>query len=157
MVGLQMQLPNLQAVRCVKFSQFHSFLAIGCEEGTLLILELDYQKPLHQLLKSHEDLQNLLYQFPLRSKCRIQMNETLVGHAYDLKCIEWNNVNGKLVTSDEAGVILGWGFGEKGCWVEEFINDRSTSRICDISWSPDGKKIAIGYEDFSGNGKVTGN
>lgn len=99
-----MQLPNLEGVRCLKFSPFHSFLAIGCEEGTLTVLELDYQKPLHHKLEREEG-RDLMFYAPSGSRCRIQMNETLVGHAFDVRCIAWNRANGKLMTSDEIGNV----------------------------------------------------
>ncbi|ODM99145.1 WD repeat-containing protein 35 [Orchesella cincta] len=157
--GIEMHLTNLQAVRCLKFSPFRSLLAIGCEEGTPELLELDYEKPLFHL-KSDENLQlqpSQLYYVPLGSECRVLMNATLVGHSFDLRCLTWNNENGKLVTSDEIGVIIGWQYNkQQHCWVEELIDDKSTSMIRDMVVSPDGGKIAIGYEDYDENGSITG-
>ncbi|CAL8089464.1 unnamed protein product [Orchesella dallaii] len=157
-LGERMHLTNLQAVRCLKFNPFRSLLAIGCEEGTLILLELDYEKPLVQLNSDESLHPNKFYHVPLgKGECRVLMNATLIGHSYDLRCLTWNNSTGKLVTSDEIGVMIGWQYNKRQrCWIEELINDRSTSMIRDMVVSPDGSKIAVGYEDFDENGSITG-
>lgn len=52
----------------------------------------------------------------------------------------------KLTTSDQDGVIMVWMM-HRGSWYEEMTNDRKKSTVKGISWTADGQKICIVYED----------
>lgn len=74
------------------------------------------------------------------------MNQTLEGHTADVSVVVWNHQYRKLTSSDESGQIIVWML-YKGMWVEEMINNRKKSIVCDLSWNADGSKVCIVYED----------
>ena len=74
------------------------------------------------------------------------MNQTLEGHHSGIRILTWNEPYRKLSSSDLDGLIIVW-FLRKGAWVEEMINNRNKSTVCDMKWSRDGQKICIAYED----------
>lgn len=79
-------------------------------------------------------------------KSNLSMNQTLEGHHSGIRVLNWNEPFRKLSSSDMDGLIIVW-FLRKGAWVEEMINNRNKSTVCDMKWSLDGQKICIGYED----------
>ena len=79
-------------------------------------------------------------------KSNLSMNQTLEGHHSGVRVLAWNEPYRKLSSSDAEGLIIVW-FLRKGAWVEEMINNRNKSTVCDMRWSRDGQKICIGYED----------
>ena len=76
----------------------------------------------------------------------LSMNQTLDGHKEDLKVVTWNDSQQKLTSSDTDGVIMVWML-YKGSWYEEMTNDRKKSTVNGMSWTSDGAKICIVYED----------
>lgn len=74
------------------------------------------------------------------------MNQTLEGHTENIQVITWNESHKKLTTSDQNGVIIVWMI-YKNAWYEEMINNRKKSVVVGMSWSSDGQKICIIYED----------
>jgi WD repeat-containing protein 35 len=79
-------------------------------------------------------------------KSNLSMNQTLEGHHSSIRILSWNEPYRKLSSSDLDGLIIVW-FLRKGAWVEEMINNRNKSTVCDMKWSRDGQKICIAYED----------
>ena len=79
-------------------------------------------------------------------KSNLSMNQTLEGHHSGIRILTWNEPYRKLSSSDLDGLIIVW-FLRKGAWVEEMINNRNKSTVCDMKWSRDGQKICIAYED----------
>lgn len=97
------------------------------------------------------------------------MNQALEGHTENIQVLVWNESHKKLTTSDENGVIIVWMlykvgvfrkiqlgalvdyskyiYNFKGAWYEEMINNRKKSTVVGMSWSADGQKICIIYED----------
>lgn len=62
--------------------------------------------------------------------------------------VSWNEVNMKLASSDDAGLIIVWmSHANEDAWFEEMINNRQKSTVVALKWSNDGSKIAIAYED----------
>ena len=60
--------------------------------------------------------------------------------------VVWNEQQQKLTTSDRDGVIMVWMI-YKGSFFEEMTNDRKKSTVKGMSWTSDGQKICIVYED----------
>jgi WD repeat-containing protein 35 len=88
-----------------------------------------------------------------------QGNESadLPNHSGNITHIVWNDKYRKLTTCDSTGTIIVF-MKHNGQWVEEMVNNRKSSVVKDMKWSPDGTKICIAYED--GNvivGGVEGN
>lgn len=79
-------------------------------------------------------------------KSTLSMNQTLEGHHSGIRVLTWNEPYNKLSSSDLDGLIIVWFLRNKS-WVEEMINNRNKSTVCDMKWSKDGQKICIGYED----------
>lgn len=74
------------------------------------------------------------------------MNQSLEGHKAPVQVVTWNESMQKLTTSDQDGVIMVWMM-YKGAWYEEMTNDRKKSTVKGMSWTADGQKICIVYED----------
>lgn len=74
------------------------------------------------------------------------MNQTLEGHKASIQVVVWNEQQQKLTTSDRDGVIMVWMI-YKGSFFEEMTNDRKKSTVKGMSWTSDGQKICIVYED----------
>ena len=79
-------------------------------------------------------------------KSTLSMNQTLEGHHSGIRVLTWNEPYQKLSSSDLDGLIIVWFLRNKS-WVEEMINNRNKSTVCDMKWSRDGQKICIAYED----------
>lgn len=76
----------------------------------------------------------------------LSMNQSLEGHKAAVQVVTWNETMQKLTTSDQDGVIMVWMM-YKGGWYEEMTNDRKKSTVKGMSWTADGHKICIVYED----------
>jgi len=74
------------------------------------------------------------------------MNQTLDGHKESVRVVTWNDAQQKLTSSDTDGVIMVWML-YKGSWYEEMTNDRKKSTVASMSWTSDGSRICIVYED----------
>lgn len=74
------------------------------------------------------------------------MNQTLEGHKAQIQVVAWNEKQQKLTTSDRDGIIMVWML-YKNSWFEEMTNDRKKSTVRGLSWTADGQKICIVYED----------
>lgn len=82
----------------------------------------------------------------LAAVSNLSMNQTLDGHKESVKVVTWNDAQHKLTSSDVDGVIMVWML-YKGAWYEEMTNDRKKSTVAGMSWTSDGTKICIVYED----------
>lgn len=82
----------------------------------------------------------------LAAPSNLSMNQTLEGHKASIQVVVWNETQQKLTTSDEDGVIMVWMM-YKGSFFEEMTNDRKKSTVKGMSWTSDGQKICIVYED----------
>jgi len=58
----------------------------------------------------------------------------------------WNAIHRKLTTSDSTGMIVVW-VHHRGKWLEEMINNRSSTVVVDMHWNAEGKEICIAYRD----------
>lgn len=82
----------------------------------------------------------------LAAATNLSMNQTLDGHKGNVVVVVWNEQQQKLTTSDDNGVIIVWTI-YKGSFFEEMTNDRKKSVVKGMSWTNDGQKICIVYED----------
>ena len=82
----------------------------------------------------------------LAAPSNLSMNQTLEGHKASIQVVVWNEQQQKLTTSDRDGVIMVWMI-YKGSFFEEMTNDRKKSTVKGMSWTSDGQKICIVYED----------
>ena len=104
----------------------------GGENGLLKVLKLDSSRAVDK--KGAGGPSNL------------SMNQTLEGHNGSVVCVCWNENYRKLTTSDQYGLIIVWML-HKGMWFEEMINNRNKSTVRGMSWTSDGQRICIIYED----------
>jgi len=82
----------------------------------------------------------------LAAVSNLSMNQTLDGHKESVRVVTWNDAQQKLTSSDTDGVIMVWML-YKGSWYEEMTNDRKKSTVASMSWTSDGSRICIVYED----------
>lgn len=110
---------------------------MGGDEGMLKVLKLE------QAATSTATTQS---QKGLAAPSNLSMNQTLEGHKGNVVVVCWNEQQQKLTTSDDTGVIIVWSM-YKGSFYEEMTNDRKKSTVKGMSWTSDGTKICIVYED----------
>ncbi|CAG9759523.1 unnamed protein product [Ceutorhynchus assimilis] len=127
-------IPNNTKIHCLDWNKRDGYIAVGGDNGLLKVLKLD----------SGND--NGLKSRKLAVTSNLSMNQTLEGHTHAIKVLTWNETHKKLTTSDSNGVIIVWML-YKGAWYEEMINNRKKSTVVGMSWSSDGQKICIIYED----------
>lgn len=128
-------IPNNFRLNCISWNQKQGFIAVGGEDGLLKVLRVDANTA------------------PTTGKSRglavasnLSVNQTLEGHQGHVQVVTWNEEHQKLTSSDQNGVIIVWML-YKGSWYEEMINNRNKSVVKAMSWSQDGEKICIVYED----------
>ncbi|KAH8855133.1 WD repeat-containing protein 35 [Schistosoma japonicum] len=139
----KISIPNNKKIISVSWSKEHGYIACGGEDGILKILKLE--------------VQNDSKYKGLAAQSNLVMNQTLEGHADDVKVIIWNEKSRKLTSSDQSGLIIVWIL-YKGAWYEEMINNRNKSSVQDMKWDYEGQKICIVYKDGAAIvGSVDGN
>ncbi|XP_011304110.1 WD repeat-containing protein 35 [Fopius arisanus] len=130
-------IPNNFRLNCISWNQKQGYIAVGGEEGLLKVLRVDSSPPSAGTTGKTRGL-------PATSN--LSMNQTLEGHQGHVQVVTWNEEYQKLTSSDQNGVIVVWML-YKGSWYEEMINNRNKSTVKGMSWSTDGHKICIVYED----------
>ncbi|XP_066091676.1 WD repeat-containing protein 35 isoform X1 [Saccopteryx bilineata] len=126
-------IPNNVKLKCISWNKEQGFIACGGEDGLLKVLKLTAQTD-DEKLKS------------IAAPNSLSMNQTLEGHSGSVQVVAWNEHYQKLTTSDQNGLIIVWML-YKGSWYEEMINNRNKSVVRGMSWTADGQKICIVYED----------
>ncbi|XP_077008272.1 WD repeat-containing protein 35 isoform X1 [Tamandua tetradactyla] len=126
-------IPNNVKLKCISWNKDQGFIACGGEDGLLKVLKLETQTDNAKLRG-------------LAAPSNLSMNQTLEGHSGSVQVVTWNEQYQKLTTSDQNGLIIVWML-YKGSWYEEMINNRNKSVVRSMSWSADGQKICIVYED----------
>jgi WD repeat-containing protein 35 len=119
----------------LSWEKTNGFIAIGGEDGMLKVLKLE------QAAATSNSQQK-----GLAAPSNLSMNQTLEGHKGNVVVVVWNEQQKKLTTSDDNGVIIVWTM-YKGSFFEEMTNDRKKSTVKGMSWTSDGQKICIVYED----------
>ena len=127
-------IPNNHRVRGLAWSREHGFIACGGEDGLLKVLKLE-------ALESEGKVKGLA-----AAAKNLSMNQTLEGHSGTVENLCWNEPFQKLTSSDQNGLIIVWML-YKGSWYEEMVNNRNKSVVRGMSWTYDGQKICIVYED----------
>lgn len=85
------------------------------------------------------------------------IHQTLEGHTGTIVGLVWNEPFQKLVSTDEHGLTIVWGF-QDDIWCQEMMNSRNVSYVTDMKWTSDGRLICITYEDGTVTvGSVEGN
>ncbi|ELK27435.1 PREDICTED: WD repeat-containing protein 35 isoform X2 [Myotis davidii] len=126
-------IPNNVKLKCISWNKDQGFIACGGEDGLLKVLKLETQTDDAKLRG-------------LAAPNNLSMNQNLDGHSGCVQVVTWNEQYQKLTTSDQNGLIIVWMF-YKGSWYEEMINNRNKSVVRNMSWTADGQKICIVYED----------
>eukprot|EP00117_Sycon_ciliatum_P031550 scpid22207/ scgid3975/ WD repeat-containing protein 35; Naofen len=139
----KINIPDSGGLQCVAWSQTQNWITVGGQDGLLRVLKLESAAQ-----KSTENDPHSMdaAAVGIAAPSNLTMNQFLDGHKSDVICAAWNSRHTKLTTSDTAGLIIVWML-YRGNWYEEMINNRECSVVTDMSWSPDGGKIAIVYED----------
>eukprot|EP00002_Diphylleia_rotans_P007172 TRINITY_DN1668_c0_g1_i5.p1 TRINITY_DN1668_c0_g1~~TRINITY_DN1668_c0_g1_i5.p1 ORF type:complete len:840 (+),score=196.96 TRINITY_DN1668_c0_g1_i5:209-2728(+) len=127
-------IPNGIRLRCLSWNTEQGWIACGGDDGLLKVLKLESQGGKDPKSKG------------LAAPSNLSMNQTLEGHNGAVQVVTWNENYRKLTTSDQQGLIIVWML-YKGMWYEEMINNRNKSVVRDMSWTSDGQKICIVYED----------
>ncbi|CCW68470.1 unnamed protein product [Phytomonas sp. Hart1] len=120
-------IPSGTNVTAVGWNETQGWFACGGEGGLLKVMKVDSGT---QAQKSGS----------------LSINQTLEGHNSTVCIVCWNQFYRKLTSCDESGRIIVWTL-HKGMWFEEMVNNRNQSRVVDLSWSSDGNKICVAYED----------
>ncbi|KAK9889399.1 hypothetical protein WA026_004673 [Henosepilachna vigintioctopunctata] len=128
-------IPNQTKINALAWNKEDGYIAVGGDGGLLKVLKLDSG--------SENDINK---NRGLAAASNLSLNQTLEGHTESIKVLVWNETHKKLTTSDSNGVIIVWMM-YKGSWYEEMINNRKKSTVIGMSWSSDGMKICIIYED----------
>ncbi|CCW60259.1 unnamed protein product [Phytomonas sp. EM1] len=120
-------IPSGTNVTAVGWNETQGWFACGGEGGLLKVMKVDSGT---QAQKNGS----------------LSINQTLEGHSKTVCIVCWNQLYRKLTSCDESGRIIVWTL-HKGMWFEEMVNNRNQSRVVDLSWSVDGNKICVAYED----------
>uniref|UniRef100_A0AAR5PI05 WD repeat-containing protein 55 homolog n=1 Tax=Dendroctonus ponderosae TaxID=77166 RepID=A0AAR5PI05_DENPD len=131
---LRIAIPNNTKIHSLDWNKQDGYIAVGGDSGLLKVLKLDSGNDAG--FKTRK----------LVATSNLSMNQTLEGHSDTIQVLTWNEMHKKLTTSDSNGVIIVWML-YKGAWYEEMINNRKKSTVVGMSWSSDGQKICIIYED----------
>ncbi|XP_032575811.1 WD repeat-containing protein 35 [Drosophila sechellia] len=127
-------IPNNVKLNCIAWNKEEGYIAVAGTDGLLKVLKLDQATPNGQSKGGLAAVSNL------------SMNQTLDGHKESVRVVTWNDAQQKLTSSDTDGVIMVWML-YKGSWYEEMTNDRKKSTVASMSWTSDGSRICIVYED----------
>eukprot|EP01063_Lacrimia_lanifica_P003469 TRINITY_DN1185_c0_g1_i1.p1 TRINITY_DN1185_c0_g1~~TRINITY_DN1185_c0_g1_i1.p1 ORF type:complete len:1246 (+),score=479.60 TRINITY_DN1185_c0_g1_i1:153-3890(+) len=118
-------IPNGVRLHSIAWNSEQGWIACGGENGLLKVLKLDVDR---------------------HAASNLSMNQTLDGHEGAVGVVGWNDQYRKLTSSDKNGLIIVWML-HNGMWFEEMINNRNKSVVTDLSWTADGQKICICYDD----------
>ncbi|KAG7199655.1 hypothetical protein KM043_014248 [Ampulex compressa] len=130
-------IPNNFRLNCIAWNQKEGYIAVGGEDGLLKVLRVDSTASgPNSGGKSRS----------LAAASNLSMNQTLEGHHGHVRVVTWNEQYQKLSSSDQTGVIIVWML-YKGSWYEKMLNNRNKSVVKGMSWTVDGQKICIVYED----------
>ncbi|XP_033121645.1 WD repeat-containing protein 35-like isoform X2 [Anneissia japonica] len=127
-------IPNNTKLRCVSWNHNQGYIACGGDGGLLKVLKLETQSGKDSKVRG------------LAAPSNLSMNQTLEGHSGSVQVTTWNSHHHKLTTSDQYGLIIVWML-YKGSWYEEMVNNRNKSVVRSMSWTADGYRICIVYED----------
>ncbi|XP_014602693.1 PREDICTED: WD repeat-containing protein 35 [Polistes canadensis] len=130
-------IPNNFRLNCIAWNQKEGYIAVGGEDGLLKVLRVESVMGINNMNGKSRNL---------TAASNLSMNQTLEGHNGHVQVVTWNEEHQKLTSSDQNGVIIVWMM-YKGSWYEEMINNRNKSVVKSMSWSQDGQKICIVYED----------
>ncbi|XP_054168893.1 WD repeat-containing protein 35-like [Oppia nitens] len=139
-------IPNNNKVRALAWSRDHGFIACGGDDGLLKVLKLE------SMAAAAADGGDTTAGGAksgakgLAASKNLSMNQTLEGHSGTVENLCWNEPFQKLTSSDQNGLIIVWML-YKGSWFEEMVNNRNKSVVKGMSWTFDGLKICIVYED----------
>ena len=87
-------IPNGIQLQCIAWDKEFGFLACGGDNGLLKLVKLDNKQ------QQQQQQQN----------ANLSVNQTLEGHNGPVTIAVWNEVNNKLTTSDQNGLIIVWVF-----------------------------------------------
>lgn len=132
-------IPNNVRLNCIAWNQKQGYIAVGGEDGLLKVIRAD-SSPTDANANSSGKSRSMT------ASSNLSMNQTLEGHNGHVQVVTWNEDHQKLTSSDQNGVIIVWML-YKGAWYEEMINNRNKSVVKGMSWSSNGQKICIVYED----------
>ena len=90
-------IPNGIQLKCISWDKEYGYLACGGENGLLKLVRLESSKQ-QQQQQQQQNVNNL------------SINQTLEGHNGAVTIAVWNEVNNKLTTSDQNGLIIVWVF-----------------------------------------------
>lgn len=130
-------IPNSSNIMDLAWSAEHGFIACGGEHGLLKVLKLD---------SADSDDESNKKRKGLTIPKNLSMNQSLEGHNGSVMAVTWNENYQKLTSSDQNGLIIVWIL-FKGSWYEEMINTREKAVVKGMSWTADGNKICIVYND----------
>jgi WD repeat-containing protein 35 len=126
-------IPNGVRLKSLSWNGVNGWIVCGGENGLLKVLKLDSST-------------GRMDKKGAGGPSNLSMNQTLEGHNGAVVCVCWNENYRKLTTSDQYGLIIVWML-HKGMWFEEMINNRNKSTVRGMSWTADGQRICIIYED----------
>ncbi|XP_055386233.1 WD repeat-containing protein 35 [Condylostylus longicornis] len=129
-------IPNNIRLNAIAWNSDQGYIAVCGEDGLLKVLKLEQAS----------GNVNGTSKGGLAALSNLSMNQTLEGHKAAVQVVTWNEPQQKLTSSDKTGVIMVWML-YKGSWYEEMTNDRKKSVVKGMSWTSDGQKICIVYED----------
>lgn len=133
-------LPNSVKINAISWNknleEENGWIACGGDSGVLKVLKLEPATELMKQNSKHTDT----------PASGLLVNQALENHKSKVTIVVWNDIENRLSTADENGLIIIWKL-HKGGWVEEMINNRNKSVVRDLKWSSDGKKLCIIYED----------
>ncbi|XP_031786883.1 WD repeat-containing protein 35 [Nasonia vitripennis] len=133
-------IPNNVHLNCIAWNQKQGYIAVGGEDGLLKVIRADSGA------STTDNTNNSGKTRSMTASSNLSMNQTLEGHNGHVQVVTWNEEHQKLTSSDQNGVIIVWML-YKGSWYEEMINNRNKSVVRGMSWSSNGQKICIVYED----------
>ncbi|OXU20972.1 hypothetical protein TSAR_008652 [Trichomalopsis sarcophagae] len=133
-------LTAIQADQKKAWNQKQGYIAVGGEDGLLKVIRADSGA------STTDNTNNSGKTRSMTASSNLSMNQTLEGHNGHIQVVTWNEEHQKLTSSDQNGVIIVWML-YKGSWNEEMINNRNKSVVRGMSWSSNGQKICIVYED----------
>ena len=121
-------IPNNVRLNCIAWNHKQGYISVGGDDGLLKVIKADSSST------------------TMTASSNLSMNQSLEGHNGHVRVVTWNEEHMKLTSSDQNGVIIVWML-YKGSWYEEMINNRNKSIVRGMSWSSNGQKICIVYED----------
>ncbi|XP_058792392.1 WD repeat-containing protein 35 [Phymastichus coffea] len=133
-------IPNNIRLNCLAWNEKQGYISVGGEDGLLKVIRAEPNVTTTEAATGSGKNRSMT------STSNLNMNQTLEGHNGHVQVVTWNEEHQKLTSSDQNGVIIVWML-YKGSWYEEMINNRNKSVVKGMSWSSNGQKICIVYED----------